>query len=490
MDIVITPLANIAANDTDDNSRINLLDHFDDPLTTGLVARFELYDTFLAGGIKEVVLFDQAGAGAPQTVQNFQTYVTSGAYQDSFIHRSVTDFVVQGGGYTIDGFDISSIPTNDPVQNEFSADRSNLEGTIAMAKVDGDPDSATNQWFFNLVDNSENLDSQNGGFTVFGEVRDSESLAVVDAIANLTIVNASTAIAPAFSNLPLITDDPNNPVITGPENLVRYRDISVSAEDELNFRVVSNTNPAIVEATINDNNRLVLDYIPDQSGTAEITIRATSLLGETATQTFTVTVTDTTENDDTDEDLTNQRGTSGNDRLRGTLDNDVLRGLGGNDILVGRPGNDRLVGGAGSDRIRAQDGRDVLLGGNGGDRLLGGNGNDKLRGQGGADFLSGQAGNDRLFGGNRNDRLFGGEGNDVLVGGRGRDRFEFRQGDGRDIVRDFEDRKDKIKLRGRFNFDDLTIRGNRNRTVLRDEDGVLAVLRGTDVALISERDFL
>jgi len=71
------------------------------------------------------------------------------------------------------------------IMNEFSADRSNLRGTVAMAKLGGDPDSATSQFFFNLDDNSENLDNQNGGFTVFAEVV--EGLDVVDAISEVDL---------------------------------------------------------------------------------------------------------------------------------------------------------------------------------------------------------------------------------------------------------------------------------------------------------------
>jgi len=74
------------------------------------------------------------------------------------------------------------------VPNEFSPSRSNVRGTIAMAKLDGDPDSATNEWFINLGDNSANLDKQNGGFTVFGRVLD-PGMDVVDTIAALDTSN-------------------------------------------------------------------------------------------------------------------------------------------------------------------------------------------------------------------------------------------------------------------------------------------------------------
>ncbi len=146
-------------------------------------------------------------AAAPATVANFLSYVTSGAYVNSFIHRSVPGFIIQGGGYrwnsAING--VSSVVANAPVVNEFSASRSNLRGTIAMAKLGGDPNSATNQWFFNLADNSANLDNQNGGFTVFGQVI-GNGMQVVDAIAALSVVNANgTNTSGAFGSLPLVS---------------------------------------------------------------------------------------------------------------------------------------------------------------------------------------------------------------------------------------------------------------------------------------------
>ena len=133
----------------------------------------------------DVLLFDSA---APATVSNFLTYVNSGAYANSFIHRSVPGFVIQGGGYTYNN-GVVAIPQNPPVVNEFSPSRSNLRGTIAMAKLGSDPNSATSQWFFNLANNASNLDNQNGGFTVFGQVV-GNGMQVVDAIAALQRVNA------------------------------------------------------------------------------------------------------------------------------------------------------------------------------------------------------------------------------------------------------------------------------------------------------------
>ncbi len=150
-----------------------------------------------------IELYDTA---APLTVANFMNYVNSGAYNNSFIHRSVPGFIIQGGSFTWNNGGVSAIAQNSPVMNEYSSSRSNLRGTIAMAKLGGDPNSATSGWFFNLADNSTNLDSQNGGFTVFGKVI-GNGMDVVDAIAALPIVNAGGS----FASLPLAT--PYNPSV-------------------------------------------------------------------------------------------------------------------------------------------------------------------------------------------------------------------------------------------------------------------------------------
>jgi cyclophilin family peptidyl-prolyl cis-trans isomerase len=113
----------------------------------------------------------------PVTTANFIRYVTSGSYSNMFFHRWVPGFVMQGGGFYTGNRGTTNaaaqyVPKFGTITNEFNVGRpaSNLYGTLAMAKVGGDPNSASSEWFFNLGNNSANLDNQNGGFSVFGRV--------------------------------------------------------------------------------------------------------------------------------------------------------------------------------------------------------------------------------------------------------------------------------------------------------------------------------
>ena len=161
----------------------------------------------------DLQLFD---AEKPKTAANFLAYVKGGAFKNSIIHRSVPGFIVQGGGFFLDGTSLNPVSVRPPVVNEPGI--SNLRGTVAMAKLGGDPNSATNQWFVNLADNSANLDAQNGGFTVFGEVL-GNGMNVVDAIAGLTTYNATADLGGAFTNLPL-----RNPALNV-DNLVLFSSV-------------------------------------------------------------------------------------------------------------------------------------------------------------------------------------------------------------------------------------------------------------------------
>ncbi len=152
----------------------------------------------------------------PITVANFYAYINAGRWNDTFAHRAVEDFVVQGGGFYVDGNSVSQVETFDPIVNEFDGDlMSNVRGTMSMAKLGNDPDSATSQWFYNLEDNSSNLDAQNGGFTVFATLRGGTAYEVMDqmnalAIEDASIVNSALSSVPVLDNydgLPLSNDE-------------------------------------------------------------------------------------------------------------------------------------------------------------------------------------------------------------------------------------------------------------------------------------------
>ncbi|HEY9771346.1 MAG TPA: peptidylprolyl isomerase [Coleofasciculaceae cyanobacterium] len=291
--VVTRRIDNLTVPENSADATFDLSLNFDDPFTTGQIARFEFADSSLGGGVTNVLLFDQTGAGAPATVANFLNYVEDDDYASSIIHRSVPGFIIQGGGFTVDSASkIAQIPADAAVGNEYSPQRSNTGGTIAMAKLGNDPNSATNQWFFNLGNNSANLDNQNGGFTVFGEVIAEADLAPIKAIASLPFFDASQFLAQsAFTNLPLIVEDPKQPKIDNVDNFVVLNSVSLLQEEELKFSVIGNDNPELVNAKISEG-KLVLDYAAAQNGVARITVKATNLLGDSVEDRFIIAVGD------------------------------------------------------------------------------------------------------------------------------------------------------------------------------------------------------
>jgi cyclophilin family peptidyl-prolyl cis-trans isomerase len=122
----------------------------------------------------DVELFD---ADKPVTVRNFLRYVKSGAYANMFFHRLDPTFVLQGGGFFITNITgmnyISDVVSFGRITNEFSVGQfySNVYGTIAMAKLPGDVNSASSQFFFNLAPNTFlDANDSNNHFVVFGRV--------------------------------------------------------------------------------------------------------------------------------------------------------------------------------------------------------------------------------------------------------------------------------------------------------------------------------
>ncbi len=109
---------------------------------------------------------------APETVKNFLDYVENGHFDGLIFHRVIPGFVIQGGGFSSD---MQQRKTRAPIKNEADNGLKNLAGTLSMARTP-DPDSATSQFFINLVDNAF-LDftaktRQGWGYAVFAKVVD------------------------------------------------------------------------------------------------------------------------------------------------------------------------------------------------------------------------------------------------------------------------------------------------------------------------------
>lgn len=238
-------------------------------------------------GDMDFVLFDTA---TPATVANFMNYVNAGKYTDVVFHRSIASFVIQGGGFkgAGTGSDFTSVAADPPVANEPGL--ANVRGTLSMAKVGGDPNSATSQFFVSLGDNTANLDYQNGGFTVFGRVAGG-GMAVADAISNLptgtyNLFVDGSATATQFDDFPM-----NDPVLPDPmdqSKLVKI--LSVAPVPTLAYSVTGNTAPAVASASIVGGH---LHLAGLAGGQTMITVTATDLDHLTASQTIAVTLSDT-----------------------------------------------------------------------------------------------------------------------------------------------------------------------------------------------------
>lgn len=241
-------------------------------------------------GAIDVALYGQQ---KPITVANFLSYVDQGRYfivdptngqlASSFFHRSVPGFIIQGGGFlgTVDpnnpnNAQATSVITFPAIQNEPGI--SNKRGTIAMAQFGSNANSATSQWFINLVDNT-GLDVRNnnaGPYTVFGRVV-GNGMAIADAIASVPRFNFGSP----FNELPLRGYTSPNPIRV--PNLISIP--GISRISPLNFSAVSD-NPS-VGVGISGTKLLVA---ANQIGTAHITVTATDLDGATVSQMFTVNV--------------------------------------------------------------------------------------------------------------------------------------------------------------------------------------------------------
>lgn len=239
-----------------------------------------------SAGKVDIILYSLA---TPQTVTNFFAYMTAGRYNNMFFHRSVADvagqlFIVQGGGYCYSpGTNFTRVEKYPAVPNEPGI--SNLAGSVAMAKVGGDPNSATSEFFVNIDNaNAPNLDSQNGGFTVFGRVA-TPGMTVMSAVNALPVKNYSVIIGPdtqPLTDVPVTTA--TSAIQIEPQYLVKVT--SLSKPPILTYKVVTADSKIATAKLLGKNITITGVAI----GSTTIHVTATDLDGQTVTQDIAVQV--------------------------------------------------------------------------------------------------------------------------------------------------------------------------------------------------------
>ncbi|MEB3278815.1 MAG: pre-peptidase C-terminal domain-containing protein, partial [Lyngbya sp.] len=191
-------------------------------------------------------------------------------------------------------------------------------------------------------------------------------------------------------------------------------------------------------------------------------------------------------------------GSDDGETLLGEELNDVIEALGASDLVAGGLGDDTVFGGDGDDVLRG-DANSRSPGGSGGDDVIsGGAGNDQIGGKAGNDLLSGDEGDDEIFGDAGDDTIMGVTGNDTLTGddfsgGSGSDLFVFGNGDGTDLVTDFDVTEDMIGLvEGELMFEDIAIADSDMGAMISviESGETLAILQGVGSDELTEELFM
>ena len=284
---VVTPIADhtLTLGGASASLTIPLAATFADPDSESAVAiRIPGADGTPSGRTINIILNDSA---TPLTVANFRAYLNDATdgYTGTVFHRLISGFVLQGGAYKKGASSNAfvSVPKLAAVQNEPGI--ANVLGTLAMAKQGGNPNSATTDFFFNLADNTANLDFQNEGFTVFGRVSQ-PSLSILSVLnllpqppASGDVNNPNYAVT-IDGQSTFLTQLPHNaataPASINPGQLLTI-DSVVSSVPVLNSPTVSgNTNSSAVSATISGTD-LVLNGLT--GGASTISLQVSDLDG-------------------------------------------------------------------------------------------------------------------------------------------------------------------------------------------------------------------
>ncbi|MFL0792152.1 MAG: peptidylprolyl isomerase, partial [Prochlorococcus sp.] len=257
--------------------------------STGIAGTVVRFDTNLISDKNQfyVELFNSKGSAAiltPKTANNFLKYVNDNSYQNTFVHRSIDGFMIQAGGFTAPSLQMIAggipleIDSKGPIKNEPGNE--NIRGTLSMAKLGGDPDSATNQWFINLVDN-DFLNSQNGGFTAFGKVL-GNGMEVVDMAAKLPTYNFGSP----YTDLPLqnlTTTIKNGEEVINlqPDDFLKFTTIAeISDNKDLFTFHVKSSKPKKLSVEVLNNHTINMKPAAAKSGRVQVRVQASSLIDD------------------------------------------------------------------------------------------------------------------------------------------------------------------------------------------------------------------
>lgn len=403
------------------------------------------------------------GANAPITAGNFVDLVERDVYDDTTFHRVVLEpqpFVVQGGdpqskNPNIDpsllgtgGFvepttgQVRTIPleikpqgATEPLYSQTFQQAgitvppvlSNVAGSLAMARSNA-PDTASSQFYINLVDNSANLD---GKYAVFGNV--TQGFETVNQIRQGDrIWDAEVVEGIIPSRVSGVISDAN--ILNGFINSINRASLPLSYAYPRNLDI--------------DNVLTMTPEITQQNPRGLLTGGGNDLV----------------------------TGSTGNDVINGNQGNDSLNGNAGNDYILGGKDNDSLTGGQGDDMINGNRGNDTIFGGVGSDFIRGGQDNDNLNGNDGNDFILGDLGTDILTGGGGADIFILGVNEAATV-------FDVNLAD---IITDFTVADgDKIHIVGTIALTDLSFTTSGNDTVIQvANSGILGVVKNTQPSVV------
>jgi cyclophilin family peptidyl-prolyl cis-trans isomerase len=280
--MIVSQIPGVTLLDGIETATLNLNSYFDAPgIESGVRIKTNL-------GNLDIALLDSA---TPFSVENFLNYVTRGDYTDVLLHRSTPATsgleIIQSGWFKHDGTGNYQTLTTDPtVVNERGF--SNVRGTLAMAKVGGNANSGSSQWYFNVSDSASALDpiSNNGGFSVFGKLSP-QSLAVIDDIHSRPVANYTISLDGSNRT---ITDWPTKQTPSGalPGAVDYVQILSANLRSDPFTYEVKDSTPGIVLTSIADDGAIFFNRL--LSGTTTLEITATDFNGNSVTTTMAVSV--------------------------------------------------------------------------------------------------------------------------------------------------------------------------------------------------------